>query len=98
MTVGVAVREGEVGRVVRHRVTLGLDAEAHVGQREVGTGGLGNSDVLNGVAVMCVKCRLQSLVQLHIGVQRVIFGTCLLLGNRIVERCRNLQLVREELA
>ena len=93
----MAVGEREVSWVVRHGVTLGLDAEAHIRQREVGIGGLGDGNALYRVAFMLVDGRIECIVQLHIRIQRVILRTCLLLGNRVVQRSRHLHLVREEL-
>ena len=46
MAMGVTIAEREVGGVVRHGVTLGLDAHTHVGQREVGGGGLHDGNAL----------------------------------------------------
>ena len=93
MTIG----EGEVGRVVRHGVPLGLDAEAHVRQREIGAGSLGYRDVLDRVALMTGR-HLQGVVQFHVSIQRIIFRSGFLLGHRVIKRCRHLHLVREELA
>ena len=96
-TVRVTIGEREVGRVVGHGMALGLDAEAHVRQREIGAGRLGNRDVLDRVALMTGR-HLQGVVQFHVGIQRIIFRTGFLLGHRIIKRCRHLHLVREELA
>ena len=52
MIVRVAIREREVCRVVRHRMTLGLYAHLHIRQREVGLCGLGNSNALYRVALL----------------------------------------------
>ena len=97
VAMGVAVAEREVGRVVRHRVTLGLDVEAHVGQREVGRRGLGDGNVLYRVALLLVG-GIEGVVEVHIGVQRIILRLGDFLGDRVVERCRHLQLVGEQLA
>ena len=94
----VAVREREVGGVVRHGVTLGLDAEAHVRQCEVGRGRLGDGNALYAVALVLVDGGVQRVVQFHIRVQRIILRPRLLLGDRVVERRRHLHLVGEELA
>ena len=52
MTVTVTIAEREVGRVVRHGMTLGLDAETHIGEREVGIGGLGHGNTLHRIALL----------------------------------------------
>ena len=96
IAVGVAVGEGEVGRVVRHRVTLGLDAETHVRQREVGIGGTRHGNALDGVALMGSH-GVQGIVQLHVSIQRVVLRPGLFLRNRIIERSSHLHLVGEEL-
>ena len=93
----MAVGEREVGRIVRHGVTLGLDAHADIGEREVGGGSLGDGYRLDTVALMVVHC-FQCIVKFHIRVERVVLGSRLLLGRAVVERCRHLCLVREELA
>ena len=40
----------------------------------------------------------ESVIELHVGVKRIILWRCLLLSHRVVERCRHLRLVGEELA
>ena len=94
----MAIREREVGRVVRHGVPLGLDAEAYVGQSEVGRGRLGDGNALNAVALMLVDGGIKGVFQFHIRIQRIILGSCFFLGHRVVERCCHLHLVGEELA
>ena len=47
---------------------------------------------------MLVEGTLQGIVQLHVGVQRVVLGTGMFLGDGIVEGCRDLPLVGEQLA
>ncbi len=47
---------------------------------------------------MRVLCRLKSIVQFHVGVERVVLRACFLFGHRVVERCRHLCFVREELS
>ena len=96
LTMRMTIREGEVGRVVRHGVTLGLDTKTHVRQREVGVGCLGNRYALNGVALVTIH-HLQSIIQFQVGVQRVIFRTGFLLRHRVIKRCCHLHLVGEEL-
>ena len=96
LTMRMTIREGEVSRVVRHGVTLGLDTKAHVRQREVGIGCLGNRYALNGVALVTIH-HLQSIIQFQVGVQRVIFRTGFLLRHRVIKRCCHLHLVGEEL-
>ena len=92
----VAVAEREVGRVVRHRVTLGLNAETNVGQREVGRGRLGHGNVLYRVALLLAGS-FEGVIQLHIRIQWIILRLGYLLGNRVVERCRHLHLLGEQL-
>ena len=93
MTVG----EGEVGRVIGHGMTFGLDTHAHVGEREVGVGGLRHSYRLDRVALMTVGSSIECIIELHVVVQWIIFRTRLLLGDGIVEWGRDLRLVGEEL-
>ena len=96
LTMRMTIREGEVGRVVRHGVTLGLDTKAHIRQREVGIGCLGNRYALDGVAFVTIHY-LQGIVQFQVGVQRVILRTGFLLRHRVIKRCCHLHLVGEEL-
>ena len=98
MAVRVAVAEREVGRIVGHGVALGLDAKAHVRQREVGAGGLGHGNALYGVALLLVGCSVESVVQCHIGIQRIVLGFGNLLGDRVVEWGSHFHLVGEQLA
>ena len=94
----VTVREREVGRVVRHRVALVLYADTHVRQREVGLRNLCHGDAFYRIALVLRASRFESVVEFHIRIEWIVFGRCLLLSNRVVERRRNLRLVGEELA
>ena len=59
---------------------------------------LGDGDRLYAVALAAVEGRLQGVVEVHIGVKRVILRADGLLGVGIVEWRRHLRLVGEELA
>ena len=93
----MAVGEREVGGVVGHGVTLRLDAHAGVGDGEVARGVLGHGYRLHGVALVLVH-GLQCVVEVHVGVERVVLRTDLLLCDGVVERCADLGLLGEELA
>ena len=45
---------------------------------------------------MAVDSRIEGIVQIHIRIQRIILRFGNLLGDRVVERCRDLHLVGEE--
>ena len=98
LAMGVAVAESEVGGVVGHGVTLGLDAHTHVGEGEVGVGHLGDGYRLDGVLLMLVGGTLQGIIEFHVTVERVILGAGLRLRDGVIERHRHLRLVGEELA
>ena len=98
MVVGMAVGEREVGRVVGHGVPLGLYAHPHVGEREVGVGDIGDDYRFHGVAFLFRLHGFEGIVEPHIGVEGVVLGLGLLLGDMVVEGCRHLGLVGEELA
>ena len=93
MTVG----EGEVRRVIRHGVTLGLDAETHIRQREVSRCGLCYGNTLNTVTFLLVGSPIKRLVEFHIRIQRVVLRFRRLLGIGVVQRCSDLHFVGEQL-
>ena len=95
LRVAVTIGEREVCWVVGHRVTFGLDANTYVRQREVGGLRLPDGYRLNAVTLVSIHC-VQCFVQFQVGVQRVVFRTALLLGNAIVDGCRDVHLVGEE--
>ena len=95
LRVAVTIGEREVCWVVGHRVTFGLDANTDVRQREVGGLRLSDGYRLNTVTLVSIHC-VQCFVQFQVGVQRVVFRTALLLGNAIVDGCRDVHLVGEE--
>ena len=84
MLVGVTVGEGEVSRVVRHRMALGGNADTSVGDGEVGVGHLRHGDVLDGVALVLRASCVESVLQLHVGVERIVLRRGLLLGHAII--------------
>ena len=94
---GVAIAEREVSRVDGCRVAFVLYAHPHIREREVGVGGAGDGNRLNAVALMVAACSIEGVAQTHVGIQRVVLRTRLLLRHRVVERCRHLRLVGEEL-
>ena len=93
----MAVAEREVGGVVRHRVTLVLDAHAGVGEREVARDVLGDGYRLDAVALALAAGRLEGVVELHIRVEGIVAWADGLLRVGIVERRRHLSLIGEEL-
>ena len=98
VAVRVAVADREVGRVVGHGVLLVLDAYSRIGQREVARDVLRDGYRLYGVALTLIGCRLQGIVQFHVRVERVVLRADGLLRVRIIKRCADLGLFREELA
>ena len=95
---GVTVGEREVGRIVGHGMALGLQAPAHVGQREVSVLCLRDSYRLYTVTLMAVGSGIEGIAQAHVGVEGIITGACLFLRHGVVERDAHFRLVREELA
>ena len=98
VTMGVTIREREVGRVDGQGVTLVLDVHPDVAQREVARCMLGHRYRLDRVTLALVGSRLEGVVQFHIRIQRVVLRTDNLLRIRVIERCRHFGLVREELS
>ena len=98
MRMGVAVGEGEVGGVVGHRVASVLYPYACVGDGEVGVDLLRYGDALYGVAFLLARCGIEGFLELHIGVERVIFRSCHLLGDAVIDWDGDFCLVGEELA
>ena len=94
----MTVREREVGRVVGHGMALGLDAHAHVGQREIGVGGLGHGDALYRVALLTVRGSVQSIFQSHVCVQWIVLRTELFLLHTVIQRCAYMGFLWEEFA
>ena len=98
VAMGVAVGEREVGRIDRRGMAFVLNAHTHVGEREVGVGGLAHGDALNGVALVLVLGSIEGVAESHIRVEWVVLGSFLVLRQRIIERSGNLRLVGEELS
>ena len=96
MVVAVAVAEAEVGRVVRHGVPLGLDADAGIGEREVARQVTGHGYRLHRVALMGSH-GIEGFIQFHVGVQRVILRTHLVLAHGVIDGYGDLRLFGEEL-
>ena len=82
--VRMAIRDGEVGGVVGHGMTLGGDAHPCVGDREVGLLHLGHGNAFDRIPLMLVGRRIQRIVQQHIGVHRIVLRRGLLLGDTII--------------
>ena len=95
--VAMAVGEREVGRVVGHGVPLGLHADTDVRQREIDGLRLLDGNRLDGVALVLVH-GVECIVEFHIGIERIILRAALLLRDAIIDRCRDVHLVGEELA
>ena len=83
MAVGVAVREREVGGIVRHWVAFRLYSDAHIRQGEVGVLGLCDGDRLQRVALLTVHC-VEGIVQFHVGIERIVLRTVLFLTHTII--------------
>ena len=97
VTMGMTVREREVGGIVRHRMTLGFQSPAQVRQREVGVTCFGNGNTLDAVALVLVGGTLQGIAQAHIRIERIITWAHLLVTHRVVQWRTYLGLVGEEL-
>ena len=98
VTMGVTVGEREVRRIIGHGVTLGLQSPTEVREREVRRRRLRHGDVLDTVALPFAGRCLKGILQAHIRVEGIIAGAHLLLRHGVVDGCRDLRLVGEELA
>ena len=65
-------------------MTLGSDTHPGIRDGEVGLRNLGGSDVLDRIALMLGSGSIEGILQLHIGIQRIILRSGLLLGNTII--------------
>ena len=84
MLMGMTVGKREVGWIVRHRMTTGGDTYPGIGNREVGLGDFGHGDVLDRVPLSLRTGGIKGILQLHIGIQRIILRRSLLLGHTII--------------
>ena len=75
-----------------------LNAHVGVGDGEVGVDLLRHGDVLYGVALLFRGGGIERILQFHIRVERVVFGTGLLLGDTVVDGNGDFRLVGEELS
>ena len=75
LAVGVAVGEREVSRVVGHGGFSGTDADTHIRQRQIGIGGAGDGDTLDGIALLLVGCGIECLVEGQVSIERIVFRT-----------------------
>ena len=93
---GVGIAEGEVCRVVGHRVVLGGDVESDAGQTEV----FGDDDFLGNVfeRVFFVLSRhgVKCLIEFHVAVERIVAGRGALFGVGIVDGRVQFDFFREE--
>ena len=94
----MTVREGEIGGVVGHGVTLGGDAHASVGHGEIGDRVFGHGYALDGVAFLSRRCGVERILQFQVGVERIVFGRNLVFRHTVVQGDGHLGLVGEELA
>ena len=65
-------------------MSLGSDTHPGIRDGEVGLRNLGGSDVLDRIALMLGAGGIEGILQLHIGIQRIILRSGLLLGNTII--------------
>ena len=65
-------------------MTLGSDTHPGIRDREVGLRNLGGSDILDRIALVLRAGSIESILQLHIGIQRIILRSGLLLGDTII--------------
>jgi hypothetical protein len=65
-------------------MTLGSDTHPGIRDGEVGLRNLGGSDILDRIALMLGSGSIEGILQLHIGIQRIILRSGLLLGNTII--------------
>ena len=65
-------------------MALGGDTHTGIGNREVGLRHLGYGDVLDRVSLCLRTGGIQSILQFHIGIQRIILRRSLLLGHTII--------------
>ena len=65
-------------------MALGSDTHPGIRDREVGLRNLGGSNVLDRIALVLGAGGIEGILQLHIGIQRIILRSGLLLGNTII--------------
>ena len=65
-------------------MALGSDTHPGIRDREVGLRNLGGSDILDRIALVLGAGGIESILQFHIGIQRIILRSGLLLGNTII--------------
>ena len=65
-------------------MTLGSDTHPGIRDGEVGLRNLGGSNILDRIALMLGSGSIEGILQLHIGIQRIILRSGLLLGNTII--------------
>ena len=78
-------------------MALGLQSPAHVGEGEVGIGGLHDGERLDTVALVLRGGDIEGIVENHIIVEGAVTGTYLILRHRVIEGCADLCLFGEEL-
>ena len=95
---GIGIAKGEVGGVVGHGMTLGGDIEAHTGQAEVLVYHHPVGDILQGV-LFVLRCQCtEGFFQLHVRIKRIVSRRSALLAVGIINRCIELDLLRQELS
>ena len=65
-------------------MALGSDTHPGIRDGEVGLRNLGGSDILDRIALMLGAGGIEGILQFHIGIQRIILRSGLLLGNTII--------------
>ena len=81
----MAVGHGEVGRIVRHGMTLVLDTHTRIRHREVPGHVLRHGNALNRVAFAIIGSGIERFFQAHVGIERIIARTDDLLRVREID-------------
>ena len=84
MLMSMTIGKGEVGWVVRHRMALGGNTHTGIRYREVGLCNLGHGNILDRIALRLRACSIESILQFHIRIHRIILWRSLLLGDTII--------------
>ena len=95
---GMTVTEREVTWVVGHWMTLRFQSPTHITEREVCVGRLCHCQRFDAVALVLVSSSVESILQSHVGIEGIIAWAYLIFRDGIIERCRHLCFLREQLA
>ena len=97
MLMSMTIGKREVGWVIRHRMALGGNPNTSIGYREIGLRNLGHSNILDRIALGLRTGSIESILQFHIRIHRIILRRSFLLCYTIINRYADLSLVWEEL-